>query len=376
MGRSSTLYISRKPATAFVVMGLCWGAFAAYVPQIKASVGVGDALFGAVLSMASLGLIAAMWVAPPLDVRLGRRGIAVASVILGTAFLLPGLSYNPVFLGVAMLAVALASGLADILMNARVSELEARHKRSLMNFNHAMFSFAYAGGAVFSGIGRAFETPPIAIFGLLWVVILGLSLAMQTPRSPRRKEGEARPGLPLGIIIPGGLIVLLAFMVEGATDTWSALHIERTLAGAPTEGALGPAMLGLTMGIGRYAGQVLSNRMRDSVLLSGAALLTALGAGIAALASEPWVAYLGFGTLGLGVSVIAPTALALTGRRIPRQDRTVAIARVSVIGFSGFFVGPPIMGLVSEFSSLRYSFAAMGVLILLVLPLLIPLRRI
>ena len=33
------LYLSRRPAVAFVIVGLFWGCFAAYVPQIKAAFG-------------------------------------------------------------------------------------------------------------------------------------------------------------------------------------------------------------------------------------------------------------------------------------------------------------------------------------------------
>ena len=40
------LVLSRRPATAFVIVGLFWGCFAAYVPEVKARLGVSDATFG------------------------------------------------------------------------------------------------------------------------------------------------------------------------------------------------------------------------------------------------------------------------------------------------------------------------------------------
>ncbi|MEL6524011.1 MAG: MFS transporter, partial [Pseudomonadota bacterium] len=303
MDATATAYISRRPAAAFVGMGLCWGAYAAYVPEIKAAAGVGDAVFGTILSISAMGLFTAMWLAPWLDKKFGRRGMAWGTVLLGICFLLPGVSSSPLTLALAMLAVALASGILDIVMNARVSELEARYNRSMMNFNHAMFSFAYAAGALIAGVGRGLHAPAIAVFLILLIILLGMSFVMRMPRVPGRKSGEARPRLPLNVIIPGGLIVMVAFSVEGATEAWSALHIERTLGGAPTEGALGPAMLGLTMGIGRYGGQILSSRMPDRLLLVLASLMASVGALMAAWASVPWIAYAGFATLGLGISV-------------------------------------------------------------------------
>ncbi|MFT5626477.1 MAG: hypothetical protein ACI8Z0_002987, partial [Lentimonas sp.] len=40
----NALYISRRPAAAFVIVGLFWGCFAAYVPVIKDQLGASDGL--------------------------------------------------------------------------------------------------------------------------------------------------------------------------------------------------------------------------------------------------------------------------------------------------------------------------------------------
>jgi hypothetical protein len=60
------------------------------------------------------------------------------------------------------------------------------------------------------------------------------------------------------------------------------------------------------------------------------------------------VAYLGFGLFGLGVSVIGPMGLALVGKMVAPHFRTEAISRAAVMGFSGFFFAPVLMGLVSQ----------------------------
>ena len=54
------LYLSRRPAIAFVIVGLFWGCFAAYVPQIKARLDVSDATFGLLLLCNALGLVSSM----------------------------------------------------------------------------------------------------------------------------------------------------------------------------------------------------------------------------------------------------------------------------------------------------------------------------
>ncbi|MDP5362020.1 MAG: MFS transporter, partial [Paracoccaceae bacterium] len=86
----NALYLSRRPATAFVVVGMFWGCFAAYVPVIKAQLGASDALFGTLLLGSATGLVSAMWLAPRADRILGARGMQVGAAFLALVWLLPG----------------------------------------------------------------------------------------------------------------------------------------------------------------------------------------------------------------------------------------------------------------------------------------------
>ena len=123
----------------------------------------------------------------------------------------------------------------------------------------------------------------------------------------------------------------------------------------------------------RLAGQVVSQRWSEAVVIRWAALLTASGAFLGGWADHLALGYLGFGMLGLGVSVIGPLALAWVGRLVTAEHRTLAISRVAVLGYSGFFIGPPLMGFLSEGFGLAVSFSAIGFVLLLVPVVLVPL---
>ncbi|WP_108483118.1 MFS transporter [Oceaniglobus ichthyenteri] len=372
----SAVRLSRAPALAFAGMGALWGTFAAFVPVIKAGLGAGDAAFGLALLCSAIGLVMAMWLAPLADARLGRWALPVASAALSLAFLLPGLAGSLVVFGLCMALVGMGSGLCDVVMNARVSELEAAHDRSLMNLNHAMFSFAYAVAALITGFAREAGLPPIAMFSAVSAVALVATMGMRMPVAVIEEvAGAVRRAFPTQIVFWGGAIVLIGFMAENAAEGWSALHIERTLGGGAAQGAFGPAMLGLTMGIGRFSGQLIADRLRASVVIRWAAIVSAIGVLVAAGAVNLAMAYVGFALFGLGISVLAPMGLALVGRRVAPEHRTKAISRTAVIGFLGFFIGPPLMGGVAELAGLRMSFALIGVLLLTIVAMLVPLRR-
>ena len=359
----SALRLSRAPVLAFVAVGLTWGCVAAMAPVLKARIGVDDATFGLLLLGTAVGLSTTLYVAPRWDRGLGRWAMPAGTAALALVILGPGWAATPVAFFLALTLAGAASGLTDVVMNARVSVLEARHGRSLMNVNHAMFSVAYAASALATGAMREAGWPPEAIFATVAAVVAATA-PWQVMRPGAEAGDDARGGrLPLRLVAVAGGIVLIAFMAESTVESWSALHVERTLGGGAAEGAFGPAMLGLTMALGRFSGQAVAARLSEPQVIRWATALAVAGVLTAAAAPVPAVAYLGFGLMGLGISVIGPMGLALAGRLAPPDRRTAVIARVAIIGFVGFFLAPALMGLGAQAAGLRWAFAGVAVLL-------------
>ncbi|WP_227435103.1 MFS transporter [Nioella sediminis] len=368
--------LSRHDLPAFAAQGIYWGAFAAYVPQIKAHIGASDGAFGLAMLVTAAGAVTAMLSAPVFAARFGRYAVSLASVLLALAFQAPmWVASVPVFAALMFFAGA-GSGLQDVVMNTRLSRTESRLGASLMNLNHAMFSFAYAASAISAGLAREAGLPPAPVFATLGLLTLIASAFMMSgDGAETHGTAKAARGRFGGVVLWGGLIVLVAFLAENATEGWSALHVERTLGGGAAEGALGPAMLGLTMGIGRFTGQLVVGRLSETRVVFWSALVTACGALLAAIAPVPLVAYAGFAILGLGVSTIAPMLLALAGRLASDDARAYVISRVTTIGYFGFFIGPPIMGFIAQGFGLRMSFGFVALLLLLIPGFLALMRR-
>lgn len=376
MGLRRDIYLSRKPLAGFFAIGMAWSVYFAQMPVIKANVGASDAVYGIALLIGAFGALGAMWLAPAAQRLAGGMATPLGVITVALGMLASGVSTTVVGLTLAMILASAGSGVVDVLVNARISEVEERSGRTLMNLNHGLYSFAYAGGALATGALRSAGMGPVPIFILLAVILGGLALAsrdtapdLEAPETP----ASAPLTMPHLLVFLAGLTVFVAFLSEAVTEGWSALHLERTLGGTAGEGALGPALMGLTMGIGRLFGHGLARFVRDTHLMLIATLLSAVGLAVAGQAGSVPVALMGFALGGLGISVVAPLALALVGRRVPPAARLVAISRVSVMGYGAFFIGPSLMGFIAQGLGLGTAFVMMAGMLALTALVLIPL---
>lgn len=365
--------LALSPATAagLMAVGVLWGSFAGLVPDIKARVGASDGALGAALLMSALAGMGALWAAPWVGARLGRRALPLMGGVVSLVVMAPVLPGTVPALGVALFAMGLAVAMLDITANVRISAAEARHGLHLMNVNHAMFSFGFAGAAWCVGLARAAGSGPAEILPAMAVVCLLLTAVMTlggAPAAAAEAEAEAPRRPPWGAIALTGLILFAAFIGENSTEAWSALHIERTLGAEAGHGSFGPAMLGLVMGVGRLSGQILTARFGDAALIFGSALLGCAGALTVAAAPTVPVALAGVALTGVGMAVIVPSVNSILGARVTERQRAHAISRAWMLGILGFFVGPSMMGGISELFGLRASFAAIALVVALILP--------
>ena len=373
---SPTLNAARAPLAAFAAMGIVWGSFAAELPDLKQMLGVDEARLGLLLLLTPVAAVTSMLLAPMIGHALGRMALPFAAVMMGLVFALPGQASAVWLFPLAMMCCGAATGLTDVLMNARVAALENERGLHLMNLTHAAYSFGYAAGAISVGVMRSAGWGPDWVMGT--VALVAALVAFGTLEKDGAIHGLQRPkgvgAAHLGWIpVIGGGIILIAFLTENAAENWSALHIEQTLGGSPAEGAMGPAAIALTMGFARLAGQGVAGRIGEYRLLAGGAMVASVGALTAAAAVSPAMAYAGFIVMGIGAALISPTAFSLVGRLARPEARARAVARATLLGYFGYFFGPPIVGIIAGAFGLRYAFvfaAAMLLVILILAPLM------
>ena len=115
------------------------------------------------------------------------------------------------------------------------------------------------------------------------------------------------------------------------------------------------------MTLGRLAGDRIIAMFGYRVTLMANGLLIAAGLSLALLWQVPVVVIAGFAAVGLGVSSVIPIAYMIAGKSKDMAP-AAALASVSAIGFTGFLIGPPVIGLIADVSSLTWGLSLVAVL--------------
>lgn len=369
---------SRAPMMILAAVGVFWGSLAGLMPDIKAALGATDAQMGAAMVMPAIGSVIAMAFAPRLGRVLGRWVLPVAGLGIVLAFFLPVLPRRIETYGALLFFAGAAVAFADMTANVRIAQLEARRGLHLQNLNHAVFSLFFGATALAvafarkSGVDYTQALPVLALVAL-GAVIVGWDLRALPPLEEDDSHRGATP--PWGTVLLAGLVLFSSFIGENATEAWSALHIERTLGGPAGEGSFGPATLGFVMAFGRFSGQLLAVRIGEVRLIFGSALLAVIGAAALAAAPSQAAALAGVALLGAGLAVIVPSTNSILGRAVSDAARPIAISRAWMAGMVGFFIGPSMMGGIAQLTSLRVSFAVVGLIVAMILPAVLALGR-
>lgn len=371
VGRAARPLAARAAVAAiFCLNGLALANWIARIPDAKARLALSDGTLGFVLLFAAIGALIGQPTTGWLIARFGSRRMTTA-LALGFALTvaLPGLAVSTPQLMAALLVVGLFNGGLDVAMNAQAALVEKAYGRPIMASFHGLWS---VGGLVGAVIGGAVAARGVAL-GLHLLVVAGLAFAGLALASRRLlpDAGGAGADGPSFALPPPALLLLgaVAFGVlfcEGAIADWGAVYLREGLGSPPGLAATGYAVFALLMAAGRLTGDWLTLRLGPGRIARGGGALVALGVALAIAAGAPAAAIVGFGLIGAGVSCIFPLILSAAARA-PGIAPGTAIAAMATAGYSGFLVGPPLIGSLAEALSLRGALGVLGVLGVLIL---------
>jgi MFS family permease len=362
----------------FAALGAFWGAWGAVLPAVQRSAHASDAELGIALLLVGAGALGSMRATGAVIDRLGARTTAVTVAALGAAAFLPGLASSPAQLALALLVLGAASGAMDVAINAEGVLEEEASGRPVLNLAHASFSGAVVAASLLAGALRAAGAGAQLVLVLAGAAVLAIAAALSRGGAAiaRPQRAPGRLGAPGWLLLLGALCAL-AYWVENAWQSWSAVHMDRDLGASAGVSALGPAAFASAAALGRLAGQRLVTRIGDRRLIAGGAAVAAAGTALAATAPGVPTGLLGIVIAGLGTSVCAPTIISLAGAAAPPELRGAAVSTVTTIAYLGFLVGPAAVGGVASATDLQTSLTVVAGLaaVLAVVVALAPLPR-
>jgi len=184
---------------------------------------------------------------------------------------------------------------------------------------------------------------------------------------PDSTEGQEQHA-PVFVIPPRalwavGMIAGCSFLAEGAMADWSAVFLNREQHVDAGMAATGYAVFSFAMAAGRFVGDPVVHRIgpQRAVRFGGAIAAGALGAAL--IVNQPWATIAGLACIGAGLSVIVPVAFSAAGNT-PGISHGRAIAAAATAGYSGYLLGPPVIGFVAEALTLRGALAIVALLCL------------
>ncbi|WP_426311047.1 MFS transporter [Cellulosimicrobium sp. E-16] len=365
----------------FFLNGFNFATWASRLPAVRDSLGFTEAQMGLLLLFMAVGSLLALPLSGMVVQRLGAsKAVTLFAVtnVVGLVTAVTGVATGEdVVVRAGLFLAGIGTGVWDAAMNLEGAAVEQRLGKAIMPRFHAGFSFGTMAGAGVGALMAALHVPVqvhltaavvLSLLGVLWCVRFFLPAgqvehvvdaaedaagsdpaAAAGSGAPLTASENARGALsawtePRTLLI--GLVVLAAALTEGAANDWVSLAVVDGFGTSDAMGAVGLAVFLTAMTGMRLLGTGLLDRYgRVTVLRLGAALAL-VGLLLFTLSPSLWLALLGVVAWGMGAALGFPVGMSAAS-----DDPARAAVRVSVvatIGYSAFFMGPPLIGFLAE----------------------------
>ena len=297
--------------------------------------------------------------------RYGSARISLVSGVAISATLLPfGFVESLPLFWASLFFYGFANATQDIAINSHAVALENLSNRRMMVTFHGMWSVgALIGGAISAIAIHLHISSRIQYLGVALIILPIINYTKngflpnftdKQPAKPGRRAKKPR------IIWALGCLGLCASLGEGASADWGGILAKETFHASAFVATLPYIFFMSGMIIGRFSGDKLAEKfgIRSLLMFSGATFgfSLLLGLVIGNIYSEifAWL------SVGLGVAAVIPIIVSTTGSLVLKEYVDVispseAVAMVTAINYSGFFFGPPLMGVLADQITLRWA---------------------
>lgn len=342
---------------AFGAQGFSLIALTSEIPALKDRLHIDDSQVSLVLAAALIVAAVGSVVAGMLVGRFGSRGVLrISQLLVLVALIGIGAAGSLAAALPFMLLIGGMIGAVDATTNMQAVALQRRYGRSIILAFHGVWALGAAIGSLAATLAIDTHTSLLVFYTSASIPLAALLLAVgrhllhgvkdetivkavaegtSAEGAPDGKGGVSIPWRPMLAVCA---VMALAYFADSTVSSAGGLYIQDGLHGHGWQITIVYFAYAVPFMIGRFTGDRLTDRFGGVVLgRTGSAIATG-GFVVVTAAPGPYVALLGFGIVGLGISVMAPLCFSAAGRLDPAETG-IAVARLNIFNYVGFLFG-------------------------------------
>jgi len=353
-------FLSRQQLTmlVFFLQPVPFGGWLPRIPDVQQALGLGPAALAVALLGLPCGTLLTLPFAGPIVERIGaHRGMLIGFPLNFLAVCLPALAPSQLTLFLALMLTGATLSFVELSLNVTAAEAEKATGMLIMSTSHGFWSLGImAGSLIGAGMAGLGLTPalsvPIAAIVALPIAILVVTQLPTGAHIAHANDSHKRSfQLPSRALLAICVFVFGITMTEGAMADWSAVFMRSVLNADAATAGLGYSAFALVVALGRLAGDRLRESWGAMTLARVCGVFAIIGVAVLVAAPNAGLAYLGFGIIGLGVSVGFPLGVSAAAALPGSASQNVAV--LSFVALTGFLIGPPVIGFIAEHVAMR-----------------------
>ncbi|MFG6197647.1 MFS transporter [Nonomuraea sp. JJY05] len=357
-------------AALFLTNGTVFFNIVPRYPQIKADLGLSNAVFGTALAAHPIGALLAGLLAGAAirrfrSARVGALGIVVTTVATLFIPFVP----NWVAFGGVLFVVGALDAIVDVAQNAHGLRVQRLYGRSIVNSLHGVWSVGAVLGGLMGSAAAGLDIPLAVHLGISATLFSVTALVayrfllpgpedaerpaeVQDGHPPRREGWRSFTGSAVRMLAALGVLAACGTLVEDAGASWGALYLSGDLRTDAATAGMAVVALQVAMTVGRLTGDRVVDRFGQRTVVRAGGALAAIGMGAALAVPSVATSLAGFALAGLGVATLVPAAMH-TADELPGLPAGAGLTIVSWLLRGGFLLSPPLVGFVADLTSLR-----------------------
>ncbi|GAA1265707.1 MFS transporter [Sphaerisporangium rubeum] len=344
-------------------------------PQIKAELGLSNAVFGTAVAALPLGsLLAGLFAAAVIRRFRSSRVAAYGMVVFAVVMLVIPFVPHWVAFAAVLFVVGALDAVIDVAQNTHGLRVQRIYGRSIVNSLHGLWSVGAVLGGLMGSAAAGLRVPlslHLAVSGVLFSAVALVAYRFMLPgpdeaggggrkaeaggegSALRRMRRRIFGGGAVGMLAALGVIAACGAIVEDAGASWGAIYLSGDLRADAATAGLAFVAFQVAMTVGRLSGDRVVDRFGQRAVVRGGGVLAAVGMGGALAVPSVGTTLAGFAFAGLGVATLVPAAMH-TADELPGLAPGTGLTIVSWLLRAGFLLSPPLVGAVADLVGLRF----------------------